>query len=173
MTEEPGKSPILGEPPNAVLTDSRPTPARETRTDDREALELQQIQTCEDNDIDYSSPSASSGEEYVSTRRTTSRPDSRRELEARTGLWSWICRFWNRHVSLTVPQKSNRDHFGKFTPHSQGTLLTIPLKQSRSPGKNVPCIHPYVHGDRHARGSRRSTLPPATTLTPSRSLVVS
>ncbi|KAJ9492965.1 hypothetical protein VN97_g262 [Penicillium thymicola] len=98
------------EPPNAILTDSRPT--ADTRDNDREALELRSIQTQEDNDLDYSTPSGSSGDEHrVSTYRTTSQADSRRRREARKGLWGQICRFWTRHVNITVPQKSNRDHF--------------------------------------------------------------
>ncbi|KOS45185.1 hypothetical protein ACN38_g3935 [Penicillium nordicum] len=97
------------EPPNVILTDSRPT--ADTRDNDREALELRSIQTQEDNDLDYSTPSGSSGEEHrVSTYRTTSQADSRRR-EARKGLWGQLCRFWARHVNITVPQKSNRDHF--------------------------------------------------------------
>ncbi|KAJ6124731.1 hypothetical protein N7471_012048 [Penicillium samsonianum] len=109
---EPGEPPVPEEPPNAILTDSRPTSARDTRDDDREALELHSIQTREDNDLDYSSLSGSSGDEhYVPTHRTTSQADSWRRREARNGLWGQICRFWTRHVSITVPQKSNRDHF--------------------------------------------------------------
>ncbi|KAJ5696234.1 hypothetical protein N7536_006646, partial [Penicillium majusculum] len=107
---EPGEALVPEEPPNAILTDSRPT--ADTRDNDREALELHSIQTQEDNDLDYSTPSGSSGDEYrVSTHRTTSQADSRHRLEARHGLWGQICRFWTRHVIITVPQKSNRDHF--------------------------------------------------------------
>ncbi|CAI7583362.1 unnamed protein product [Penicillium bialowiezense] len=103
----------LAEPPNALLTDSRPTSAPD-RFDPREALELHEIQTHEDNQLDLSDPSASSGEEYVA-RRTASHTSraSRvsREVQPRKGVWGQTCRFWNRHVILTVPQKSNRDHF--------------------------------------------------------------
>ncbi|CDM27027.1 hypothetical protein DTO013E5_4217 [Penicillium roqueforti] len=109
---EPGQTPIPEEPPNAILTDSHPTPARDARDDNLEALELHEIQTREDNELDYSTPSGSSGDEnHVPTHRTTSQRDSRRRREARKGLWSQICRFWTRNVSITVPQKSNRDHF--------------------------------------------------------------
>ncbi|KAJ5295309.1 hypothetical protein PENANT_c001G10228 [Penicillium antarcticum] len=108
MPESSSNHPIPGEPPNAVLTDSRPTSARR---DDREALELHQIQTREDDELDYSDPSASSGEEYrMTTYRTASRA-STLDREAGKGPWSRIRRFWCRHVILTVPQKSNRDHF--------------------------------------------------------------
>ncbi|CAI7638476.1 unnamed protein product [Penicillium glandicola] len=108
---EPGESLVSEEPPNEILTDSRPTP-RDTRDDDREALELHSIQTREDDDLDYSTPSGSSGDEHhVPMHRTTSQADSRRRREARKGLWGQICRLWARHVSLTVPHKSNRDHF--------------------------------------------------------------
>lgn len=117
MTEERGNPPVPGEPSNAVLSDSRPTPAHDTRTDDRDPLELHQIQTHEDDEIDSSAPSASSGDEYrMTTRRTTSRQISQRELEGRNGLWSRICRGWNRNVTLIVPQKSNRDYFGMLEP---------------------------------------------------------
>jgi hypothetical protein len=112
MTES-SQPPVPEEPPNAILTDSRPTSARDFRDDDREALELHTIQTREDDELDYSTASASSGEEHrVTTSRITSRADSLRRLEARKGLWGKICRFWNRNVIITVPQKSNRDHFG-------------------------------------------------------------
>ncbi|KAF3031063.1 hypothetical protein E8E15_011627 [Penicillium rubens] len=109
---EPSQPPVPEEPPNAVLNDSRPTSARDSRDDDREALELHTIQTREDDELDYSTASASSGEEHrVPTNRITSRPDSQRRLEARKGLWGKICRLWTRNVVITVPQKSNRDHF--------------------------------------------------------------
>ncbi|OQE02818.1 hypothetical protein PENVUL_c038G01734 [Penicillium vulpinum] len=109
---EPGNPPAPDEPPNAILTDSRPTPAHDTRNDDRHALELHSIQTHEDNELDYSSPSASSGDEHhMPMRRTPSRADSRRARKDRKGTWGWICRFWSRNVTLTVPQKSNRDYF--------------------------------------------------------------
>ncbi|OQD72297.1 hypothetical protein PENPOL_c001G01231 [Penicillium polonicum] len=107
---EPGEALVPEEPPNAILTDSRPT--ADTRDNDHEALELQTIQTQEDNDLDYSTASGSSGDErHVSTYRTTSQADSQRRREARKGLWGKICRFWTRQVIITVPQKSNRDHF--------------------------------------------------------------
>lgn len=88
--------------------------------DPREALELQNIQTREDNELDDSAGSASSGDEYrVVTRRTTSRAldaraDARRRKQARTGAWGKLTRFWTHHVTLTVPHKSNRDYFGGF-----------------------------------------------------------
>ncbi|KAJ5365139.1 hypothetical protein N7517_008025 [Penicillium concentricum] len=109
---QPGTPPVPEEPPNAILTDSGPTTARDTRNDDREALELHSIQTREDNELDYSTPSASSGDEHhMPTRRTPSRADSRRSRKVRNGVWGRVCRFWNQHVILTVPQKSNRDYF--------------------------------------------------------------
>ncbi|KXG54632.1 protein of unknown function DUF202 [Penicillium griseofulvum] len=108
---KPGKPPVPEDPPNAIVTDSRPTSAR-THNDDREALELHSIQTQEDNELDYSTASASSGDEqHMPTRRTPSRADSRRSRAPRKGLWGRICRFWGRNVILTVPQKSNRDYF--------------------------------------------------------------
>ncbi|CAI7621387.1 unnamed protein product [Penicillium viridicatum] len=107
---EPGEAIVPEGPSNAILTDFRPT--ADTRDNDREALELHSIQTQEDNDLDYSTASGSSGDEHhVSTHRTTSQADSQRRREARKGLWGKICRFWTRQVIITVPQKSNRDHF--------------------------------------------------------------
>ena len=122
---EPSQLPVPEEPPNAILTDSHPTSARDTRDDDREALELQTIQTHEDDELDYSTASASSGEERrVSTSRVMSRADSQRRLEARKGLWGKICRFWVRNVIITVPQKSNRDHFGAlYSGHAIKNLI--------------------------------------------------
>lgn len=84
-----------------------------------EALELQEIQTHEDNELNYSTPSASSGDEYrVVTRRTISRTlsaraDARRR-QSRKGVWGKFTRFWTHHVTLTVPHKSNRDYFGQY-----------------------------------------------------------
>jgi hypothetical protein len=126
MPESSSNRPVPGEPPNAVLTDSRPTSAH---GDDREALELHHIQTREDDELNYSDPSASSGEEYrvTTTHRTTSRT-STQERAAGKGPWSRFCRFWCRHVILTVPQKSNRDHFGEyycFNCNSLGKLETV------------------------------------------------
>lgn len=78
-----------------------------------EALELQQIQTREDDEqLNYSSASASSGEGYRVTTRTASRTSVRRPRPERKGIWKKVCRFWARNVSMTVPQKSNRDHLG-------------------------------------------------------------
>ncbi|KAJ6093595.1 hypothetical protein N7486_008884 [Penicillium sp. IBT 16267x] len=100
--------PALERPISTVL---RETPPHERHRDHREALELHEIQTREDNELDYSSPSASSGDEYrVTTRRTISRVTTQRAHHDRTGLWSRICRLWTHNVTLTVPRKSNRDH---------------------------------------------------------------
>lgn len=111
MTETSSQAPDPDRPPAAVLREAR---AAENREDDREALELQEIQTHEDNELDYSTPSASSGEEYRLSRRTTSRRSVRRPRVQRKGWWNKIARFWTHHVTLTVPQKSNRDHFGEI-----------------------------------------------------------
>jgi hypothetical protein len=94
----------------------------DAEADDREALELHQIQTHEDAELNDSSPSVSSGEEIrITTRRTRSRA-SVQSTRAHRGKdpWSRLCRFWTHHVTLTVPQKSNRDHFGESstTPQS-------------------------------------------------------
>ncbi|KAJ5924253.1 hypothetical protein N7466_008440 [Penicillium verhagenii] len=104
----------LERPVTAVLRESRPPSRRDERRqeDDREALELQEIQTREDDELECSSASASSGDEYrVPTSRIVSRVTTQRSHHNRTGLWSRICRFWTHHVTLTVPRKSNRDHY--------------------------------------------------------------
>jgi hypothetical protein len=92
---------------NAFVRNHRsPTPT--------ETLELQRIQTREDDEqLNYSSASASSGEEYrMTTTRTASRSSVRRPRPERKGAWKKVCSFWNHNVTLTVPQKSNRDHLG-------------------------------------------------------------
>ncbi|CAG7919385.1 unnamed protein product [Penicillium olsonii] len=109
-----GEIPDTVEPSGAVLRNVR-SRDRDVVEDPREALELQQIQTREDNELNESTASASSGNEYrVVTRRTTSRAvraraDARRQ--ARKGAWGKLARFWTHHVTLTVPHKSNRDYF--------------------------------------------------------------
>ncbi|KAF7155458.1 hypothetical protein CNMCM5623_007529 [Aspergillus felis] len=77
--------------------------------DERDWVELQQIPTQDDQLEDLSSGSLSSGEYRVTTRRTVSRSSSSRQ--PRKGVLGCIQRFWANHISLTVPQKSNRDHF--------------------------------------------------------------
>lgn len=109
-------------PPAAVLRGPRPSDSHHDPELDQEAIELQRIQTQEDNQLDYSSPSASSGEEYRVTRRTSRRevrpPRPRRKGKS---LWSKIAWFWTHHVTLTVPQKHNRDHLGMWTE-----ILSLP-----------------------------------------------
>lgn len=102
-------------PSNAILNNHRSSvPSGNDRGDDREALELHEIQTREDDELNYSSPSASSGEEVrVTTRRTRSRASVTSAHQGKHP-WSRVCHFWTHNVTLTVPQKSNRDHFGKL-----------------------------------------------------------
>ncbi|OQD88782.1 hypothetical protein PENANT_c003G06866 [Penicillium antarcticum] len=105
------------ERPVAVLQNPRPGLAHDSETDTREALELREIQTLEDNRLEESTQSNSSGDEYrVVTRRTTSRAaaarvESRRRRLAKKGAWGKFARFWTHHVTLTVPHKSSRDYF--------------------------------------------------------------
>lgn len=126
-TPEPPSSAIVREPrPSSPRNDNH-----DPRADDREALELHQIQTHEDNQLDYSSPSASSGDEYrVTTRRTISRTPTQRSrnVRKRTGLWYRFARSWTHHVTLTVPQKSNRDHFGKEHGHQSSESDTRKIR---------------------------------------------
>lgn len=81
-------------------------------------IELQELET--HDELTYSSPSDSSGDEFrVVTRRTTSRAlaaraDARRRRLARSGIRGKITRFWTRNVTLVVPQKNNRDYFGAY-----------------------------------------------------------
>ncbi|KAJ5683624.1 hypothetical protein N7462_006789, partial [Penicillium macrosclerotiorum] len=81
----------------------------------REAVELQHITTGEDEEhLDSSSPSVSSGEEYVrvsTRRRTSSLPQVRQPGVQRKGPWGSVARFWTQHVTRTVAHKKNRDHF--------------------------------------------------------------
>ncbi|KAL3490196.1 hypothetical protein BJX62DRAFT_207623 [Aspergillus germanicus] len=74
---------------------------------DPDNLELHEIETQHDDDSMWS---ISSGEYRITTRRTVSRTSqgSRRHRE---GVIGSIQRFWLRNVSLTVPQKKNRDYF--------------------------------------------------------------
>ncbi|PYH91329.1 hypothetical protein BO71DRAFT_52955 [Aspergillus ellipticus CBS 707.79] len=108
--------------PLATSTAIAPPPASHTHPHDRnlDALELDQIATHDDDSAGYSTDSISSGEYRVRTHRTISRavtvtsaPTS--QTEARKGVvakaWDRVRRAWTRNVVLTVPQKSNRDHF--------------------------------------------------------------
>jgi hypothetical protein len=104
---EPSELPVDPEPPANTLVRNTwsPPPA--------EVLELQEIQTREDYEqLNYSSASASSGEEYRVATRTPSRSSVRRLRPKRKGAWKKVCSFWAHNVSMTVPQKSNRDHLG-------------------------------------------------------------
>ncbi|KAJ0421318.1 hypothetical protein BJY00DRAFT_312229 [Aspergillus carlsbadensis] len=74
---------------------------------DPDNLELHEIETQHDDD---STASISSGEYRITTRRTVSRT-SQGSRARREGVIGFIQRFWMRNVSLTVPQKKNRDYF--------------------------------------------------------------
>ncbi|KAJ5591400.1 hypothetical protein N7450_005372 [Penicillium hetheringtonii] len=99
-------------PSNAILNNHRSSvPSGMTAEMTEKALELHEIQTREDDELNYSSPSASSGEEVrVTTRRTRSRASVTSAHQGKHP-WSRVCHFWTHNVTLTVPQKSNRDHF--------------------------------------------------------------
>ncbi|OOQ91552.1 hypothetical protein PEBR_08560 [Penicillium brasilianum] len=91
-------------PPNALVRNQRSPPPTES-------LELREIQTREDDEqLNYSSASASSGEEYRMTTRTASRASVRRPRPERKGAWKKVCDFWTHNVTMTVPEKNNRDH---------------------------------------------------------------
>jgi hypothetical protein len=104
---ESSEPPVGPEPPaNSLVSNYRSPPPTES-------LELQEIQTREDDEqLNYSSASASSGEEYRMTTRTASRASVRRPRPERKGAWKKVCKFWTHNVTMTVPQKNNRDHLG-------------------------------------------------------------
>ncbi|OGM50933.1 hypothetical protein ABOM_000501 [Aspergillus bombycis] len=107
--------------PVTSVTDHEPRPPSPTATShsrgedrvERDALELHEIETQLDHEFSCSSPSISSGEYRITTRRTASRSSQRTERSRapRKGLLGKVERFWTHNVVLTVPQKSNRDHF--------------------------------------------------------------
>ncbi|KAF7587034.1 hypothetical protein BBP40_007830 [Aspergillus hancockii] len=91
-----------------------PAPAATSHSrGERDALELHEIETHHDDEAGTSSASISSGEYRVTPRRTVSRTSQRTQQSRapRKGLLGNVQRFWTRNVVLTVPQKSNRDHF--------------------------------------------------------------
>ncbi|PWY89190.1 hypothetical protein BO70DRAFT_377601 [Aspergillus heteromorphus CBS 117.55] len=100
----------------STTTTPHPQPAARRPDPDLDALELRAIATHSDDEAGYSTDSISSGEYRVRPTRTVSRPapsnQSRGRGEGKVGaVWARICRLWTRNVVLTVPQKSNRDHF--------------------------------------------------------------
>ncbi|OKO91477.1 hypothetical protein PENSUB_13089 [Penicillium subrubescens] len=125
MTTSPRSHRDFASPASASMIDTRgsvSTP-RAQPGERRESLELRELQTREDEEqLGYSSPSASSGEDYRVTtrRRSTQSTTVRRASDAckgkgkgKEGTWksNRIAQFWTQHVTLTVPQRSNRDHF--------------------------------------------------------------
>ncbi|GLA56442.1 hypothetical protein AtubIFM56815_010648 [Aspergillus tubingensis] len=110
-----GREEILT-PPAACHTAQRPhrddddDDARST-DNDLDALELRNIATQDDDEAGFSTESISSGEYRIRTHRTVSRTTHSNREDTSKGLTGRIRRFWTRNVVLTVPQKSNRDHF--------------------------------------------------------------
>ncbi|RAH39928.1 DUF202 domain-containing protein [Aspergillus brunneoviolaceus CBS 621.78] len=89
---------------------------RERHSDDdsdRDAFELRNVSTQDVDEAGFSTDSISSGEYRVRTLRTVSQvtTQTQRSRESRKGAWGRLERFWTRNVVLTVPQRSNRDHF--------------------------------------------------------------
>ncbi|KAJ5371728.1 hypothetical protein N7517_003734 [Penicillium concentricum] len=115
MTEVPTQTSGPRRPSGVILRNIRSR--NDNDLNHHEAHELQEIQTHEDNELYYSTPSASSGDEYrVVTRRTTSRAlasraETRQRRQARKGTWGKLTQFWTHNVTLTVPHKSSRDYF--------------------------------------------------------------
>lgn len=124
MTESSAQVSGPRQPSGVISRNTRPGDNNDM--DPREALELQQIQTQEDNELNYSTPSASSGDEYrVVTRRTTSRADAQRRQQARKGRWGKLTQLWTHNVTLTVPHKSSRDYFGAYRAITIMTDLSV------------------------------------------------
>lgn len=164
MASQTGLGPT--EPPGVALTAARPRDSGESGESDvdpREALELQEIQTREDNELDQSTHSASSGDEYrVVTRRTTSRAlaaraDARQRHQARKGAWGKLTRFWTHHVTLTVPHKSNRDYFGGLSL-SHLVLRSLYLLPP-SFGKDISRLYTHISCHYTTRGTCRAAFP--------------
>lgn len=110
----------LARPSTAIVRETPTAQADRTPRDDQEALELHQIQTREDDELEYSSASASSGDEYrITPYQTTSRAATERSHRISWAPWRRLCRFWTHNVTLTVPQKSNRDHLGRWKRAAQ------------------------------------------------------
>ncbi|KAL2009506.1 hypothetical protein VTN00DRAFT_5313 [Thermoascus crustaceus] len=87
-----------------------------SRHSQREATELDDLsyryryRHGDDNDS-FSSGSVSTGELHITTSRTSQRTRQSSSLRQDRGPFRAIRKFWTRNVVLTVPQKSNRDHF--------------------------------------------------------------
>lgn len=91
-----------------------------SRHSQREATELDDLsyryRYRHDGDNDsFSSGSVSTGELHITRSRTSQRTRQSSSLRQDTGPFRAIRKFWTRNVVLTVPQKSNRDHFGEFS----------------------------------------------------------
>ncbi|PLB50775.1 hypothetical protein P170DRAFT_446022 [Aspergillus steynii IBT 23096] len=100
--------------PDQSENERQPSPdgRRDSDERNRDALELHEIET-QDDEAGTSTASISSGEYRTTTLRTGSRTSQRtvQSRAPRKGLPGYVQRFWTRNVVLTVPQKSNRDHF--------------------------------------------------------------
>lgn len=76
------------------------------------------------NGSNHSSPSSASSissgsvrlvvQRTRSTQRSGTSGDSVENMGSNTGILGGVKRFWFRHVSMTVPRRQNRDHFGEF-----------------------------------------------------------
>lgn len=118
----------------------------------REATELEELDYSHlhgDNDDrrSLSSGSVSTGELHVTPRRTRSRTSSVRQD---TGPFRGIRKFWARNVALTVPQKSNRDHFGEFV--SCSSVYSSSLRVYIF----LPCVYELVLSKLYSRVSSLS-----------------
>ena len=114
--EDPFSRPPDSDSTSIPVEESRPQSPSDADNAEREAIELREIQTREDDELDLSSASISSGEYRVENPpRSRSRPASvQTTANDSKGPFGRVRSFWTRHVVLTVPQKKNRDFFGEF-----------------------------------------------------------
>ena len=125
--EDPSSRPPDEDSASIPVEESRPRSPSSADNAEREAIELQEIQTREDDELDLSSASISSGEYRVENpqRSGPARPASIQTTPSDSkGPFKYVREFWTRHVVLTVPQKKNRDYFGEFC--SRFWLISAP-----------------------------------------------
>lgn len=140
----------------AVDSSRARSPSRDENAEREEGIELAEIQTQEDDWEARSSVSLSSGETYRFTTRTRSRTSQRTAsiMEAK-GIWGSVRRFWNGHVVLTVPEKHNRDHFGKLAHRSSAahawsaSTSRMPRKQPQTRDTTTAYRRSYANATQH------------------------
>lgn len=115
-----------GDAASVPVEESRARVSSQDENGEREGIELTEYPTHEDDWAAMSSASHSSGEEYRITTRTRSRTSQRTaSVKEAKGILGFVRRFWTRHVVLTVPEKSNRDHFGTLAYRSPAASINV------------------------------------------------